>query len=101
MSLQHLLLISNSKNRWSLRISSIPSQVHVILTDEELLAAAETQEEDEDQEEAEEVVPLAECFSREEQVKAFTVVMAALEEREKMDSEEVMLMLRRLRKTQA
>jgi DDE superfamily endonuclease len=77
------------------------SQVHAILTDEELLAAAETQEEDEDQEEAEEVVPLAECFSREEQVKAFTVVMAALEEREKTDSEEVMLMLRRLRKTQA
>jgi hypothetical protein len=47
------------------------------------------------------VVSLAECFSREEQVKAFTVVIAALEEREKMDSEEVILMLRRLRKTQA
>jgi hypothetical protein len=76
------------------------SQVHAILTDEELLAAAQTQEEDEDQEEAEEVVPLAECFSREEQVKAFTVVIAALEEREKMDSEEAMLMLCRLRKAQ-
>jgi len=53
------------------------SQIHATLTDEELLAAAQTQEEDKDQEEAEEVVPLAECFSKEEQVKAFTIVLAA------------------------
>jgi DDE superfamily endonuclease len=96
--------LSPSENRMTIDAFLHPEEetlTDIVLTDEELPEAAQDVEVDAEQEETADMMPLHELFSKEERVKAFSVVLSVLEGSENLDHEETRRVLLRLKCAQS